>query len=216
VSTLGAAAAAVAEQLGMSIAVLELADATHSTAHAAGRMAARQAFTAADAPGLEIAGRADDGRPRFPDGWTGSITHGAGYAIAVVAPTEVHQAVGIDVEVAGSLPLRDAELVLNAPERRAAAAARDPDACATLLWSAKESAFKAWSVASGGLTPVDPTEIRVELDDDGAMRVTAARALLHRHPGLQPLIGRWAIATDVALTALVDEPISTRTRARDR
>jgi len=79
---------------------------------------------------------------------------------------------GIDLEQAGALPAEDAALVLSAGERARLDSHPDPDALATVLWSAKEAAFKAWSTALGGLADVDPVEIVVVPDDAAAAFAT--------------------------------------------
>jgi enterobactin synthetase component D len=88
---------------------------------------------------------AADGRPLWPDGLVGSITHSAGFAWAAVARSEQARGLGIDSEVrldderAAAL----AGSILTRAELRALRAARLGDGAAvTLAFSAKESLFK--------------------------------------------------------------------------
>ncbi|MGW8328572.1 4'-phosphopantetheinyl transferase superfamily protein [Streptomyces sp. NPDC055897] len=104
----------------------------------AGRRAAAAALAAAGATERTVP-RARDGRPLFPQGFTGSISHTDQLAVAAVVPGA--EAVGIDLEPATITP-RVAAFVLREHERRLLLAptgsytARD-------LFAAKEAAFKA-------------------------------------------------------------------------
>jgi len=102
--------------------------------------------------------------------------------------------VGIDLEVAAVLDLEDAEFVLDQDELRFASL--EPGRLPTLLWSAKESAFKAWSAAKG-IQGVDPRTIHIEARSDGL------RAELIGHT-VPPLVGGWREAGGMLVTALVD------------
>lgn len=144
--------------VGVAVPILErgwVAD------RAAGRSAASSALVRSGAQCRDI-GRADDGRPLWPTGWTGSISHGAGVAVAAVRRVTAswpRSGIGVDVEVSHALPLIDAEAVLTADELAVVRSGALPDA--TVLWSAKEAAFKAWSHAAEGLAGVDPRDIVV-------------------------------------------------------
>jgi enterobactin synthetase component D len=87
--------------------------------------------------------------PMWPGGWVGSITHGGGFAAAVVAPVEGVAGIGIDfelVEPAAADEAHAAETAMlpgeRALQRESALAELDRGAYATLLFSAKESVFK--------------------------------------------------------------------------
>ncbi|MGF1426649.1 4'-phosphopantetheinyl transferase family protein [Kitasatospora sp. LaBMicrA B282] len=107
----------------------------------AGRQAARHALRAAGGPDGDI-GRAGR-RPLAPPGWTLSITHSAGLAVALAAPLDRHPAVGCDLELR-PLPVAAGRLVLTDPERAWVADAAPAGAERRLLalFSAKEAAFK--------------------------------------------------------------------------
>jgi 4'-phosphopantetheinyl transferase EntD len=112
---------------------------------AAGRRASAAALAAAGSPD-RLVPREPDGRPRFPDGFAGSIAHTDRLAVAVVVPGA--EAVGVDIESAEISP-RVAEFVLHERERRTLL----PPAgrySARELFAAKEAAFKALS-ATGTL-----------------------------------------------------------------
>ncbi|MFD7017636.1 4'-phosphopantetheinyl transferase superfamily protein [Streptomyces sp. NPDC059161] len=104
----------------------------------AGRRAAAAALAAAGAIERTVP-RARGGRPLFPQGFAGSISHTDRLAVAVVAPGA--EAVGVDIEPTTITP-RVAAFILREQERRlllppaGSYTARD-------LFAAKEAAFKA-------------------------------------------------------------------------
>ena len=102
-----------------------------------GRSACRRALRelgAGDGPVLTN-GR----RPVFPAGVTGSLSHSAGVAVAIVAPSDQVRGLGIDLELE-RLPAEASRLVLAPGEAAGVAAGRY--SCAE-AFSAKEAAFKA-------------------------------------------------------------------------
>jgi len=104
----------------------------------AGRRAAAAALAAAGSIERTVP-RARDGRPLFPQGFAGSISHTGRLAVAVVVPGA--EAVGVDIEPTTITP-RMAAFLLREQERRlllgpiGSYTARD-------LFAAKEAAFKA-------------------------------------------------------------------------
>jgi 4'-phosphopantetheinyl transferase EntD len=128
-----------------------------------GRACARAALARLGLPPVPIP-RGPRGEPQWPDGVTGSITHCAGYlACAVARSTEV-PALGIDAEPAGPLPAGLLAAVATAAERAwlTDLMAAAPQVCwDRLLFSAKESAYKAWFPLTGatpGFADVAVTE----------------------------------------------------------
>ncbi|MET7467453.1 4'-phosphopantetheinyl transferase superfamily protein [Micromonospora sp. NPDC005686] len=105
---------------------------------AAGRRAASAALAAAGAADAAVPRHAD-GRPRFPPGFAGSISHTDRLAVAVVLPGSA--AVGVDVEEAAISP-RVARFVFRESERRALLAPGS-ELTPQGLFAAKEAAFKA-------------------------------------------------------------------------
>ena len=189
------AVAALGTRLGVVIEVEPVTGSGTEADRAAGRRAMATALSRAGAP-RPVEGHEPDGRPRWPAGWSGSVAHGAGWAVAAV--TRTGRPVGVDVERAGALALEDAVLVLDERERAAAAAAPDAAAMATVLWSAKESAFKAWSTAAGGLAGVDPVDIHIDVTAT-QLRATASGGLA----GQPSLAGAAIEAGGVIVTVLV-------------
>ncbi|MFJ8621257.1 4'-phosphopantetheinyl transferase superfamily protein [Kitasatospora sp. NPDC093550] len=105
---------------------------------AAGRRAAAAALAAAGSAERTVP-RGRDGRPLFPQGFAGSISHTDRLAVAVVVPGA--EAVGVDIEPAAITP-RMAAFILRDQERRLLLAPAGPYS-ARDLFAAKEAAFKA-------------------------------------------------------------------------
>ena len=86
-----------------------------------------------------------DRAPIWPQGAVGSITHSAGYCAAAVARESEVRGLGIDAEANQPLPEGVAELVCTASEQAWAATAPGNEInWPTLIFSAKESVYKAW------------------------------------------------------------------------
>jgi 4'-phosphopantetheinyl transferase EntD len=87
------------------------------------------------------------GAPQWPSGVVGSITHCAGYRASAVARDHEVVTIGVDAEPHDKLPDGVLEVVASDGERArlAALTALRPDVCwDRLLFSAKESVYKAW------------------------------------------------------------------------
>jgi enterobactin synthetase component D / holo-[acyl-carrier protein] synthase len=81
----------------------------------------------------------EGGAPRWPAGVTGSISHGADLAGAIVARAARYSGLGLDIERRGSVTSEIHQIVFTVAERSAQIG---PDLGA-LLFSAKESVYKA-------------------------------------------------------------------------
>jgi len=89
--------------------------------------------------------RGPNREPIWPPGLVGSITHCPGYCAAALAPAARLAAIGIDAEVHAALPRGVLQMVSVDAEREWLIAAPRGDICwDRLLFSAKESVFKAW------------------------------------------------------------------------
>lgn len=133
--------------------------------------------------------------PLWPDGVVGSITHCAGFRAAVVGRATQYRSIGIDAEPDEPLPDGILDLVSLPVERsqlkRAVGVHLD-----RVLFSAKESAYKAWfPVARRWL---DFEEAMITLKSDGTFDV---RVLV---PGpIDGMRGRWLARGGLVLTAVV-------------
>ncbi len=90
--------------------------------------------------------------PQWPDGIAGSITHCKGYRAAAVASTASVAAIGIDAEPHRPLPRGVEESVTLAEERDMLAelrASHPGPHWDKILFSAKESVYKAWFPLTG-------------------------------------------------------------------
>jgi 4'-phosphopantetheinyl transferase EntD len=105
------------------------------------------------------------GGPKWPDGVVGSITHCTGYRAAAVARATDLVTVGIDAEPADPLPDGVLELI-SVPSERAELAVLASGWPGVpwdrLLFSAKESVYKAWAPLMGTFLDFDGAEVRID------------------------------------------------------
>ncbi|MBP2703935.1 4'-phosphopantetheinyl transferase superfamily protein [Microbispora sp. RL4-1S] len=156
----------------------------------AGRHCARTALAALGFPPVAIP-PGEAGSPTWPAGVVGSITHCAGYRAAAVS-TDV-LSVGIDAEPDLPLPAGVLGTISLAEERETLAGLGEPAGGPhwdRLLFSAKESVYKAWFPLARRW--LDFTEALIRIDRDGSFSAT----LLVPGPriGGRPLTGfrgRW-------------------------
>jgi 4'-phosphopantetheinyl transferase EntD len=144
------------------------------------------------------------GSPRWPAGIVGSMTHCDGYRAAAVGRADTFAAIGIDAEPHAALPGGVLPRVAKESERMALAGltAVAPEFCwDRMLFSAKESVYKAWSPATG--RRLGFSEVKVDLDASGRF---AAHLLV---PG--PVVGGrrvgtydgfWAVGRGIVVTAV--------------
>jgi 4'-phosphopantetheinyl transferase EntD len=145
------------------------------------------------------------GEPQWPAGLVGSITHCAGYRGAVVAESERISTVGIDAEPNGALPNGVLESVSLAEERdRMATLRRDhPEVhWDRLLFSAKESVYKAWFPLTERWLDFEDANIAI---DPIAGTFTAQLRVNGPRVNSRPLTGftgRWLVDNGLILTAI--------------
>ncbi len=138
------------------------------------------------------------GAPGWPAGVVGSITHCAGYRAAAIAHGRDLSTIGIDAEMHEALPQGVLDLVSIAAERARLRrlAADEPGVCwDRLLFSAKESVYKAWYPLTERW--LDFAEADVELAASG--RFTARLVVPGPVTGFE---GRWLIRDGLVLTAI--------------
>ncbi|WP_433393227.1 4'-phosphopantetheinyl transferase family protein [Micromonospora sp. KLBMP9576] len=110
------------------------------------RHCARRALATLGLPAVPILS-GQRGAPLWPDGVVGSMTHCAGYRAAVLGRRTAFVTLGVDAEPHAPLPdgVLDAIALPAERERLARLAAAQPAVCwDRLLFSAKESVYKAW------------------------------------------------------------------------
>ncbi|WP_089155841.1 4'-phosphopantetheinyl transferase family protein [Micromonospora sp. NBS 11-29] len=143
--------------------------------------------------------------PLWPAGVVGSITHCAGYRAAAVAPADAVAGLGIDAEPHAPLPDGVADAVTTAaePARLAGLRAADPTVhWDRLLFSAKESVYKAWFPLTGRWLGFEDAELTIEPAGRFAARVLVDGARTDGGPPLRVLDGRWLVADGLVVTAV--------------
>ena len=146
--------------------------------------------------------RGPKGEPRWPAGVVGSITHTAGYYAAAVAHADKIRSIGIDAEVHDVLPegvLR--HIAFGAELTWAAEQERGPVWWDRLLFSAKESVYKAWFPLTGRWLGFE--DARVTIDPAGTFEAEILiDGTTHAGPPLTGMSGRWLVRDGLVLTAI--------------
>jgi 4'-phosphopantetheinyl transferase EntD len=159
-----------------------------------GRLCARQALRRLGVPPEPLL-RGAGGAPRWPSGVVGSITHCAGYLAVGVARRRQVAAIGIDAERAAPLPEGVKEFICLEEERAQVDDLTNHTAAVhwdRLLFSAKESAYKAWFSLTGRRLGFPDAAVTID-PDHGALSVRLRGAVLH---------GRWRAAGGLILTSV--------------
>src|SRR5471032_2003280 len=153
-----------------------------------GRTCARAAL-AGLGHGDAVIGQGEGGAPLWPAGIVGSITHTSGYAAALAAEARLFSGIGVDAERVGGVTQDLWPRLFDAAERDylMGLGGESRAVMATLFFSAKETAYKAWRMR-GALVFRD---IRIAPEEGG---FTATRSD-------ETLRGRYAVEGDMILTA---------------
>ncbi|MFF0791359.1 4'-phosphopantetheinyl transferase [Streptomyces spiralis] len=150
------------------------------------------------------------GAPRWPEGLIGSMTHCDGYCAAALVRVGDLASLGIDAEPHARLPGEVLDTVALPAERRRLAdlAERHPGVhWDRLLFSAKESVYKAWFPLTGQWLDFTEADIEIVPDPD-APRIGRFRAELlvpgplldgHRLPHFD---GHFTTGPDLVATAV--------------
>ncbi len=168
-----------------------------------GRLAARQALVAAGLVDGTISVD-DDGGPIFPRGYTGSIAHKHGRAVAVVGRTGSYDGIGVDLEYDED---RDedklaAEVVTASEERRLLdLRAVEPilSSPATLILAAKEAVYKAAFPITRKDFSFDEVELIFASDSRSFDAVCFPGYELVSVSGSYEIVSRWIVTIAVAL-----------------
>lgn len=171
------------------------------------RTCARRALRKLGLPEVAIP-RGDKGQPMWPDGVVGSLTHTNGYYAAAVATGTV-RSIGIDAEQHDRLPDGVLDHVAFGPEPGMIAAlgvGSGPGADGVwwdrLLFSAKESVYKAWFPLTRRWLGFEDAELTV----DPAAGTFHARILVDGTtldgPPLAAMSGRFLVRDGLILTAI--------------
>jgi 4'-phosphopantetheinyl transferase EntD len=168
------------------------------------RACAREALSRLGLPAQAIP-TGPRGEPLWPRGVVGAITHCTGYRACAVALASELLTVGVDAEVDDALPSGVLGDIALPEERRwiEAAAAADPGTSwDRLLFSIKESIYKAWFPLTGSWLGFEDAIVAIDRGEG----TFAARLLV---PG--PVVGgsriggfggRWLAAEGLVLSAI--------------
>jgi 4'-phosphopantetheinyl transferase EntD len=167
-----------------------------------GRVCARRALAALDEPPAAILPGAHR-QPIWPAGIVGSITHCAGYWAAAAARERDFLSVGFDAEPHWPLPDGVSSMIARPAEqawlRRLAGSAVRWD---RLLFSAKESVYKAWFPIAGRWLGMEDVEVSVLIE----ARTFHARLLVAGPvvdgAALTGFHGRYLVGDGLVLTAV--------------
>lgn len=177
---------------------------------AAVRGCARRAMEKLGVPAQAVVS-GERGAPRWPAGLAGSMTHCDGYcAAALVRATEL-ASLGIDAEPHGPLPdgVGDSVFLPVEADRLALLARQRPAVhWDRILFSAKESVYKAWYPLTGAWLDFSEADITLRPAPDGAPTGTLRAELLVPGPlvgdrRLRSFDGRWAVGDGVVATTVV-------------
>jgi 4'-phosphopantetheinyl transferase EntD len=168
-----------------------------------GRACARTALGRLGVPAQPIL-TGERGAPQWPPGIVGSITHCDGYRAAAVARASGTATIGLDAEPNAALPGGVLDFVSLPAERArlAALALTAPGVCwDRLLFSAKESVYKAWFPLTRRWLGFGEADVTIGADGTFTARLATAIAAT---PGVPPGVfeGRWLAADGLLLTAV--------------
>src|SRR3984957_6642566 len=167
------------------MALLDLAAEARRTEFATARGCARQALRRIGVPDRAIL-RGPKREPLWPAGIVGSITHCTGYRAAAVALASEVLTVGIDAEPHAALPARAARAPAGVHWGR-------------LIFSAKESVYKAWFPLARRWLGFDEATVAV----DPAAGTFHARLLVELPAGVPgEFAGRFLVEDGLVLTAI--------------
>ncbi|MFF5533253.1 4'-phosphopantetheinyl transferase [Streptomyces cinerochromogenes] len=177
---------------------------------AAARGCARRAMEKLGVPPQPVLS-GERGAPRWPDGLVGSMTHCDGYCAAALVRAADLVSLGIDAEPHGPLPEGvGASVFLPAEATRLdQLAARWPAVhWDRLLFSAKESVYKAWFPLTRKWLDFSEADITLRPDADGDQDGSLHAELLVPGPvidghRLQTFEGRWTVREGVVATSVV-------------
>jgi 4'-phosphopantetheinyl transferase EntD len=135
--------------------------------------------------------------PQWPAGVVGSITHTAGFRAAAVAPRSIFASIGIDSEQNGPLPngIEESITVAGEPEMLAALDSAFPRTqWSRLLFSAKESIYKAWYPLTSRWLGFEDARLTIDPAGTFAARLLIDGARTDGGPPLTELRGRFLVA----------------------
>ncbi|WP_217142371.1 4'-phosphopantetheinyl transferase superfamily protein [Streptomyces sp. AC627_RSS907] len=173
------------------------------------RSCARRAMEKLGVPAQPVL-TGERGAPRWPAGLAGSMTHCDGYCAAALVRATDLASLGIDAEPDGPLPdgvLAAVSLPGEAERLRRLAEERPGIHWDRLLFSAKESVYKAWFPLTGQWLDFMEADIEIAVDPDDPRRGTLRAELLVPGPRvggrrLTHFRGHWTARRGLVATAV--------------
>ncbi|MBO4256143.1 4'-phosphopantetheinyl transferase family protein [Streptomyces griseorubiginosus] len=159
-------------------------------------------------PGPVLSGEC--GAPVWPDGLTGTMTHCDGYRAAALARTPDLASLGIDAEPHGQLPdgvFESIALPTEQHRHRGLRAARPTVHWDRLLFSAKESVYKAWFPLTHARLNFSESDVEFFTEPGHGGRGRFHARLLAPGPKvdgvrLSAFEGRWLVGKGLMLTVV--------------
>lgn len=165
------------------------------------RACAREALSRAGLPAVPILPDGA-GAPQWPSGIVGSMTHAAGYEASAVATAARVRAIGIDGEPAEPLPSGVWDIVATREEKASIPTHRfGQPPWQRLVFSAKESVYKAWYPVHR--TWLDFADIEIRPERDGTFRAAVRQAEALGDADWGSVHGRWLTERGLLVTAVV-------------
>ncbi|MFC8998032.1 4'-phosphopantetheinyl transferase [Streptomyces rochei] len=173
------------------------------------RSCARRAMEKLGVPAQPVL-NGERGAPIWPEGLTGSMTHCDGYCAAALVRATDLASLGIDAEPDGPLPdgvLPSVSLPAEAERLRRLGREHPGVHWERLLFSAKESVYKAWFPLTGRWLDFTEADIEILVDPDDPRRGTLRAELLVPGPTvsgrrLHRFDGRWVARHGLVASAV--------------
>lgn len=145
------------------------------------------------------------GEPLWPEGVVGSITHCEGYRGCAVGRRSDFAAIGIDAEVDAALPsglLGD--IALPEEQRELAALARQDPAASwdRLLFSIKESVYKAWFPLAGRWLGFEDALVAIDRENHSFTTRLLVEGPVLDGREVSGFSGTWLIGEGIVLSAI--------------
>lgn len=168
-----------------------------------GRACARQALARLGMPACAIPTGAN-GEPGWPAGVVGSITHCFGYRACAVAKATEIASIGIDAEEHKALPEGVFDEVSNEREQvQLSFDHADGMHLDRLLFSAKESVYKAWFPIAKEWLGFEDVELSISTTDNTFLAHFLVPGPIIDGKRLSRFRGRWLVESSVVVTATV-------------
>jgi len=147
-----------------------------------------------------------DRAPIWPSNVVGSVTHTEsspnGYCGVVVADSGLITGLGIDAEPRLPLPAELWPSILDEEERREALSTDEPGIGARLVFSAKETTYKALYPTLKQF--LDFSDVHIEMHSEaGFFLATLVGPMFGTFPVRQPLAGRLVVDDELMVTAMI-------------